>query len=53
MKDPIQFMVSPIHDERDIRKDNWFTSEMGICKVMGEVEKIGRYFGPRQKKHGR
>lgn len=49
----IRFMVSPIHDERDIRKDNWFTSEIGIRTVMGEVEKIGRYFGPRHRKHGR
>jgi uncharacterized SAM-binding protein YcdF (DUF218 family) len=45
----IRFMVSPVHDERDIRKDNWFTSETGIRKVMGEVEKIGRYFDPHQK----
>lgn len=41
----VLFMVSPVHDERDIRRDNWFTSERGIRKVMGEVEKIGRYFG--------
>jgi uncharacterized SAM-binding protein YcdF (DUF218 family) len=45
----IRFMVSPVHDERDIRKDNWFMSEIGIRKVMGEIEKIGRYFDPRQK----
>jgi hypothetical protein len=37
-----------IHDERDIRRDNWFTSKRGIRKVMGEVEKIGRYFDLRQ-----
>jgi uncharacterized SAM-binding protein YcdF (DUF218 family) len=49
----IQFMVCPIHDEREIRKDNWFTSEMGIHKVMGEVAKIGHYFGPRHRTHGR
>lgn len=45
----IRFMVSPIHDERDISKDNWCTSEMGIHKVMGELVKIGRYFRPRHK----
>ena len=49
----IRFMVSPIHDERDIRKDNWFASEVGIHKVMAEVEKIGRYFSPRHRTHGR
>jgi hypothetical protein len=45
----VRFMLSPIHDERDIRKDNWFKSEIGIRRVMGEVERIGRYFGPQQK----
>jgi uncharacterized SAM-binding protein YcdF (DUF218 family) len=45
----VRFMVSPIHDERDIRSDNWFKSEIGIRRVMGEVERIGRYFGPQQK----
>ena len=45
----IRFMVSPIHDERDIRRDNWFKSEIGVRRVMGEVEQIGRYFGPQQK----
>jgi uncharacterized SAM-binding protein YcdF (DUF218 family) len=44
----VLFMVSPVHDERDIRRDNWFTSELGIRKVMGEVEKIGRYFDLHQ-----
>ena len=45
----IRFMISPIHDERNIRRDNWFESEIGIRRVMGEVERIGRYFGPQQK----
>ncbi len=44
----VLFMVSPVHDERNIRRDNWFTSELGIRKVMDEVEKIGRYFDPHQ-----
>ena len=42
----IQFMVSPIQNERNIRKDNWYTNKIGISIVMGEVEKIGKYFGP-------
>jgi uncharacterized SAM-binding protein YcdF (DUF218 family) len=44
------FAVSPVHDERDIRRDNWFASEIGIGKVMGEVCRIGRYFDPLQKR---
>jgi uncharacterized SAM-binding protein YcdF (DUF218 family) len=42
----VQFMVSPVHDDRDIRKDNWHTHGLGIGKVMGEIERIGRRFGP-------
>lgn len=41
----IKFMVSPIIDERGIKKDNWFLEEKKIKVVMTEVEKIGRYFG--------
>lgn len=29
---------------QDIRKDNWFQSEKGYRKVMGEVAKCGAYF---------
>ena len=42
----IRFMVSPVHDDRDIRKDNWYTNNVGIGKVLGELERIGRHFGP-------
>ena len=42
--DKIEFMVAPIVDIRDIRKDNWFTSDEKIRKVMSEVEKIGKYY---------
>lgn len=42
--DQIEFMVAPVVDIRDIRKDNWFTSDEKIRKVMSEVEKIGKYF---------
>ncbi|MDO8302126.1 MAG: ElyC/SanA/YdcF family protein, partial [Sedimentisphaerales bacterium] len=40
----VQFIVVPIIDERDIRKDNWFLDEAKIKIVMSEVEKVGRYF---------
>lgn len=40
----IQFVVIPIVDERDIRKENWFLDESKIKIVMSEVEKIGQYF---------
>ena len=42
----VTLTVSPIHDERDIRRVNWHTTPQGIAKVMSELEKIGRYFGP-------
>ncbi len=40
----IQFIVVPIVDERDIRKDNWCLDNAKIKIVMSEVEKIGHYF---------
>ncbi len=40
----IQFIVIPIVDERDVRKDNWYLNEAKIKIVMSEVEKIGQYF---------
>ena len=39
------FMVSPVEDRFGITKENWFTTEVGISRVMTEVEKIGKYFG--------
>ena len=38
-------MVSPVEDRFGITKENWFTTEVGISRVMTEVEKIGKYFG--------
>lgn len=41
-----EFLVSPVNDRYGITKENWFSSEVGISRVMAEVEKIGKYFGP-------
>ncbi|UII55917.1 YdcF family protein [Cytobacillus spongiae] len=40
-----EFFVSPVVDRYGITKENWFLSEVGISRIMTEVEKIGRYFG--------
>lgn len=40
----VEFIVCPIIDEREIKKDNWFLDEVKIKIVMNEVEKIGQYF---------
>ena len=39
----IEFYVCPV-DTQGITKDNWFESEYGIKRVLGEVEKCGKYF---------
>lgn len=39
-----RFTVIPVTDYRGITRDNWFTREDYIKVVMGEVEKMGRYF---------
>ncbi len=39
-----RFMVAPVPDRRGISRDNWFLSNGSIRVVMGEVERIGRYF---------
>ncbi|MFH0923599.1 MAG: YdcF family protein [Candidatus Falkowbacteria bacterium] len=41
----IDFVVCPIFDERNVRKDNWFLNQDKIDIIMKEVEKIGQYFG--------
>jgi len=41
----VDFIVCPIIDDRNIRRDNWFLDEAKIALVMGEVAKIGQYFG--------
>jgi len=39
-----RFLVSPVTDNNGITKNNWFTDQAYIDKVMLEVEKIGIYF---------
>lgn len=43
----IEYIVCPIIDDRDVRKDNWFLDHVKIELVMGEVERIGKYFAKR------
>lgn len=40
----VQFYVSTVVDKRGISKDTWFLKSENISIVMGEVEKIGKYF---------
>lgn len=39
----VDFYICPI-DTQGITKDNWFNHEYGIKRVMGEVERCGKYF---------
>ncbi|RXI96371.1 YdcF family protein [Anaerobacillus alkaliphilus] len=39
-----EFLVVPVIDRYELTKENWFLSEVGISRVMTEVEKIGKYF---------
>ncbi|MDQ0205711.1 YdcF family protein [Alkalicoccobacillus murimartini] len=41
-----KFYISSVTDRFDITKDNWYLSDVGIKRVMSEVEKIGKFFGP-------
>lgn len=41
----VEFIVSPIIDDKNITRDNWFLDQRKIDTVMLEVEKIGSYFG--------
>lgn len=40
-----KFFVASVTDNRGITRDNWFTKEEYVKIVMGEVEKMGKYFG--------
>lgn len=40
-----EFLVAPVVDRYGITKESWYQSEVGICRIMAEVEKIGKYFG--------
>jgi uncharacterized SAM-binding protein YcdF (DUF218 family) len=39
-----EFLVAPVIDRYGITKENWYLSEVGISRIMTEVEKIGKYF---------
>ena len=39
----VQFYICPVTTQ-NIDKHNWYMSENGIKKVMGEVERCGKYF---------
>lgn len=39
-----QFFVQPVTDKNGLNRNNWFTKEEYIKTVMGEVEKMGKYF---------
>ncbi|WP_438449234.1 YdcF family protein [Gorillibacterium sp. sgz5001074] len=40
----VRFLMEPIQDKNNITRDNWFLDEKKINAVMGEVEKISKYF---------
>lgn len=43
----IKFIIYPIIDQKEITKENWYQDELKSKMVMGEVEKIGKYFSDR------
>jgi uncharacterized SAM-binding protein YcdF (DUF218 family) len=43
----VTFYVAPVIDLRGISRDNWFTNPAHAHLVMGEVAKIGEYFGDK------
>jgi uncharacterized SAM-binding protein YcdF (DUF218 family) len=45
----INYIIVPVIDDRDIKKDNWYLDEVKYKKVMNEVEKIGKYFSTYMK----
>lgn len=41
----VKFIICPVIDDREIRKNDWFLDKKKTEVVMSEVEKIGKYFG--------
>lgn len=39
-----EFMIAPAIDDRNVTKENWYKDKEKADMVMGEVEKIGKYF---------
>lgn len=46
----VQFIVCPVHCF-NITKENWFTTEQGIDRVLGELARCGNQFVPDIKKY--
>ncbi len=44
-KEPIEYIVVPILDHRQIGKENWYLDTFKTEIVFKEIEKIGQYFG--------
>lgn len=42
-----EFLVASTEDNRGLNKENWMTKEEYVKIVMGEVEKIGKYFSDK------
>ncbi|MCX7708855.1 MAG: YdcF family protein [Clostridia bacterium] len=40
----IEFFVHPVTDNSGITRDNWHLNQQMVQTVLGEVEKIGKYF---------
>lgn len=40
----IRFLIDPIIDKNNITRENWYLDEIKIRAVMGEMEKISKYF---------
>ncbi len=40
----INYLICPVIDERDIKKNNWYKDQDKINRVMSELERIGKYF---------
>lgn len=43
-----QFIISPVWDlpNYSISKDNWYKSEVGVSRVLGELSRLGNQFVP-------
>ena len=50
LPEDVEFIVQPVVDGKDIRKDNWYLSEEKTARVMSEVMKIGKYFDAHMQK---
>ncbi len=44
-----KFMIAPVYgsDGMDITKDNWYTTDFGLTRVLGELARLGTQFVPK------